>query len=160
MHSTVATHDSIFLFGGYDEGHRLQATVFEGRPSCHYKMDACPRMLYPVFSPACCVYSDRIYLFGGYLFNCKPLLVLQTYSLTYQDWSEVKLETRSTGVSMENMACHYVCEVDDNLYVVMGYSLSSESREISNCTHDVPVKRIDFVARFCPRMCLFVDVGY
>ena len=121
-------------------------------------MEAIPSMLYAVFKPACCVYADRVYVFGGFLYDCRPLLALQVYSLSHRSWSEFKLESLRTDVFLADMACHFVCHVDHNLYVVMGHSQPLRTKPTSCATRELPVASVHCIAKFCPRMLLFTEV--
>ena len=141
LHSTVVLNGKLYLFGGYDETHSLQATAFVTDIENGYRFDSCAHMIYPVCRPAVCGFNDKIFLFGGYSYGGVPQQFVQCYDPAKNLWTEIKsgLET--------NQSCQYVININGLFYLLCGYisyparctNKSFEHNSIQKCIDSIIV---------------------
>ena len=162
LHSTVVHNDSLYLLGGFDDSHCLQATMFVTDASRAFQFQVCPRLLYPVSRPALGTHNDQIYVFGGYGEGGVPRQFIQCYDTNTRQWCEVKPTAPGTFLSC-SMACQYATFIYNKFYVFLGekkYPHGIMSRMVG---HLIPERVVDSVYTFDPftkqwsHLCSFTD---
>lgn len=135
LHSTAVLDNKLYLFGGYDETHSLQATAFVTDSDAGYKFEPCAHMIYPVCRPAVCSYDNSLYLFGGFSNGGVPQQFVQCYNPAKNQWTELKSELEI------NQSCSYAVNIDGIFYLLCGQidNLTQNSKRttghnsIANC---------------------------
>lgn len=145
LHATIVAGNQIYLLGGYDESQSLQASVFVTDADRLYKFKVCPRMPYPVSSPAVAVWENRLFVFGGFGDGGVPRQFVQCFDIAAQKWSEIK-----PGVGGVYTSCHYAVCIGGLVYVVCGESPTLNGAEHPMVGHRVAARCIDSVHTFCP----------
>ena len=149
LHSTVVLNDSLYLVGGFDDSHCLQATMFVTDATHNFQFQVCPRLLYPVSRPALSTHNDQIYVFGGYGEGGVPRQFIQCFDTNTRQWCEVKPSAPGTFLSC-SMACQYATFIDGKFYVFLGekkYPHGVMSRMVG---HLIPERVVDSVYSFDP----------
>lgn len=145
LHSSVTVGRKIYLIGGYDETHCLQASVFVTDAERNYRFDVCPRLMYPVSKAAVASWEDRIYVFGGFGEGGVPRQFIQCYDINTRQWSEIR-----PGIHGVFVSCQYAVCVNDLFYVVCGEVGQPHGQMNTMVGHLVPQRIVDCVYTFNP----------
>ena len=145
LHSTVTVGNEIYLLGGYDETHCIQASMFVTDATKNYRFDVCPRMLYPVSKPAVASSEDRIYVFGGFGEGGVPRQFIQCYDINTRQWTEIR-----PGIHGVFLSCQFAVYINGLFYVVCGEVGRPQGVMNNMVGHLVPENIIDSIYMFNP----------
>lgn len=114
-------------------------------------------MSYRLYRPACCIWREKLFVFGGILPSGLPLQKVMYFDLLQLSWGEE--QDLSVEAKYEHRSCHYAFTLGDFIYVLCGFTPEPYSGVHPTVNFPIALRRVDSILKFCPNSLAILEVG-